>query len=421
MNARAGRVNRAAALLLAALAGWFAHAGGQEPGVPAWTETTAGGDRVVGLWYFWSANCPHCRDSRPRVERLAAEAPWLRFRSLPLDGRPDNLALYRQLAERVGAEARSVPAFLFCGRMLVGWDNGGETERLLREELERCRDGQGNPSTATGVLALPVLGEIDPAGWSLPLFTLVVAGLDSFNPCAFFVLLFLLSLLAHARSRSRMLLIGGLFILVSAAVYFLALAAWLNLFVLFGYLPFVTLGAGLLAIAIGAINVKEFFWFKRGVSLTLSDRQRGRLGVRIRGLLSQGSVMAMAAATLSLAVVANLYELLCTAGFPMVYTRVLTLRELPPAGHYAYLLLYAAVYVVPLLLILGFFVFTLGGRRLREGEGRVLKLVSGLMMLGLGALLVAAPGALASPWVAAALLAASVLSATLLARWAPSP
>ena len=376
-----------------------------------WTESAADGGQRVNLWFFWSTTCPHCRAAHPAIDKLVGDLPWLRLHSLRVDGRPENVQTFRRLAIVVGGDARSVPAFVFCGRMLVGWDGTGAMERELREGLLACR--------ATGVvstgepgqpLSLPILGEVDPHAWSLPVFTVVIAALDSFNPCAFFVLLFLLSLLVHAGSRSRMLIIGGVFILISGVVYFLAMAAWLNLFTLVGHLPLVTLVAGLFAVLISLLNIKDFFWFKRGVSLSISNQHQGRLIQRMRNLLGSGSLPTMLLATVSLAIVANLYELLCTAGFPMVYTRLLTLHEMRGAGYYLYLLLYNAVYVVPLLLIMIAFVVTLGQRKLQEHEGRALKLMSGLMMLALGLTLIFVPQALSRPWFAALLLVGAVIT-----------
>jgi hypothetical protein len=127
----------------------------------------------------------------------------------------------------------------------------------------------------------------------------------------------------------------------------------------------------------------------------------------------------MLAATLALAAVANAYELLCTAGFPMVFTRLLTLQPLPPVAYYGYLALYCAVYVVPLLVIVTLFVVTLGRRKLSEREGRTLKLVSGTMMLGLGALLLVDPALLSSIGVTAGLLAGVLILSWLVVRFGP--
>jgi hypothetical protein len=124
----------------------------------------------------------------------------------------------------------------------------------------------------------------------------------------------------------------------------------------------------------------------------------------------------MLAATLLLAVAANFYELLCTAGFPMVYTRLLTLQDLGATQHYLYLALYNLVYVIPLAVIVGAFAFTMGARRLSEREGRLLKLMSGLMMLQLGLLLVLAPDWLNRLGVAFVLLGVALGATWLAAR-----
>jgi len=125
--------------------------------------------------------------------------------------------------------------------------------------------------------------------------------------------------------------------------------------------------------------------------LSISDSGKATIFQRARRLLTAESLPAMLVATVVLAVSANFYELLCTAGFPMVFTRLLTLQDGGAAQHYVYLALYNVIYVLPLLAIVIAFVRTMGARKLSEREGRLLKLLSGLMMLGLGALLLLAP------------------------------
>jgi hypothetical protein len=113
-------------------------------------------------------------------------------------------------------------------------------------------------------------------------------------------------------------------------------------------------------------------------------------------------------------------ELLCAAGFPLVFTRILTLGELSTPAYYGYLALYNAIYVLPLLAMVIAFVITLGTRKLKEEEGRVLKLVAGLMMVGLGSVLLLAPEALNHPLIAIALIVSALVVTALVvwfARW----
>jgi len=250
-----------------------------------------------------------------------------------------------------------------------------------------------------------MLQDIGPSGMSLPLLTVVMAGLDGFNPCAFFVLFFLLSVLIHAGSRRRMAAIGAVFVIVSGLVYFLFMAAWLKAFIFVGRLGEITAVAGVVALVLGSINIKDFFLFGRGPSLSIPESARPGLVKRMRLLAGSTSTAAFIAGTIALASVANMYEFLCTAGFPMVFTRVLTLRHLSTAQYYLYMALYNVVYVLPLAAIVALFSATLGARRLSEWEGRVLKLVSGLMMAGMGAMLITDPALLNNPITAVLLLA----------------
>lgn len=270
------------------------------------------------------------------------------------------------------------------------------------------------PGAAAPALHLPLLGEVDAARLSLLVLTLLVAGMGAFNPCAFFVRLFLLSLLVHQRDRRRMSLIGMLFVGIPGLMYFAFMAAWLGLFLVVGGLPWVTAAAGVVALVIGAINVKDFVAFRKGLSLSISAGGKADIFQRARAILKADSLPAMLAATVFLGVAANFYELLCTAGFPMVYTRLLSLQVPDRATQYGWLALYNLIYVLPLAAIVLVFVRTLGVRRLGEREGRLLKLLSGLMMLGL--CLVLAPQALDDPRVALGLLAAALGLTGLAAR-----
>lgn len=197
--------------------------------------------------------------------------------------------------------------------------------------------------------------------------------------------------MVNQRSRLRMLAIGCTFVMCSGVMYFLFMTAWLNLFLITDQLILITAVAGLIAVVFGAINIKDYFFFKQGVSLSLSDSARSKLVAQIRTLTQTGSWPTMIAATVILAIAANSYELLCTAGLPMVYTRVLTLNELTSSQYYLYLAFYNIVYIIPLLLIVVLFAVTLGKKKISEKEGRLLKLLSGSMMMGLGCILLLKP------------------------------
>jgi hypothetical protein len=325
---------------------------------------------------------------------------------------------------------------------LAGYESDATTGRLIEERVRAClargcedrvapllatggapaapgvtaAPGPPAPGPADATVTLPLLGRRDLGALPLVVLAVVLGALDSFNPCAFFVLLSLLGILVHARSRGRMLLVGGAFVLCSGVVYFVFMAAWLNVFLHVGELRAVTVAAGVVALAIAAVNVKDYFLFHRGITLGIPEGRRPALFARMRALLDETRLPALLLGTLVLALAANSYELLCTAGFPMVFTRVLTLHRVGPAASYLYLALYNAVYVVPLAAVVAVFARTLGARKLSAGEGRVLKLVSGLMMLGLGVVILVDPSLFNSPAAGVGLLAAALLAAAVIVR-----
>jgi len=371
---------------------------------------------------FWGEGCPHCEKEKEFLKELVRSHPEVTVRDYEVWRNNENAVVYKSILRSAGIKQAGVPCTVVGASVFMGFNEQiqhGIENALARCLREGCPDGaaelSGKPLAAggsgddAGTVNVPFLGGIDPSRVSLPVFTVIIGLLDSFNPCAFFVLLFLLSMLVHARSRRRMFLIGGVFVFFSGFVYFLFMAAWLNLFLVIGSIKAITMAGGIVALLIGGVNVKDFFLFKQGVSLVIPESAKPKLFARMRGLLKAPSLPSLIAGTVVLAVSANAYELLCTAGFPMVYTRVLTLHKLTPLQYYQYLALYNIVYVVPLAAIVGAVTVTLGTRKLSEWQGRQLKLVSGLMMLCLGAALLVNPAVLNNVLASIALLAGVIL------------
>ncbi|MDJ0665097.1 MAG: hypothetical protein QNJ75_11075 [Acidimicrobiia bacterium] len=381
-----------------------------------WYPQDGSGSKQVAFYYVYSETCAYCAKAKPFIEYLEQEYDWLQvIRVSAESATEEQVNRVLALADEVGEDIVGVPTYLFCEQMDGGFDSAEEKGAELEAELVRCFEAlssNADPGTGSGDsdddLSVPVLGDIDADRVSLPIFTIAVAGLDAFNPCAFFVLLFLLSLLVHARSRWRMALVGGVFVVMSGVMYFAFMAAWLNVFLVTGQLRWVTAVAGTIALVIALLNMKDYFAPGTAGSLSIPDAARPGLFARMRKLTTGDSMPTVLAGTVALAAVANSYELLCTAGFPLVFTRVLTLNDLSTASYYSYLVLYNLVYVIPLLVIVGVFVWTLGSRKLSEREGQFLKLMSGMMMLGLGLLLLIRPALLENMFAAVGILGGAV-------------
>jgi glutaredoxin len=352
-----------------------------------WAEASKQVQPVAGpnvLQVFVRDGCPHCAEAKEYLTTLARERPRLRIVLRPVDHDAiarDDLIRYSQSA---GVWPPGVPTFVFNDRVLAGFDSAQRTGPELAALLDRRSAPSGSVETGLfGTLSVSRLG--------LPAFTLALGLLDGFNPCAMWVLLFLLSLLVNLRDRKRMALIAGTFVLVSGVVYYAFMAAWLNVFLLVGFSAFLRWTLGGLALAIGAVNVKDFLSKEQGFSLSIPASAKPGLYARMRAVLAANALLPSLCAVAALAVVVNFIELLCTAGLPAIYTAVLAQQELSPASHYAYLALYILGYVADDTAMVATAVVALSSRKLSERAGRWLKLVSGVVMLALGAAMILRP------------------------------
>lgn len=242
-----------------------------------------------------------------------------------------------------------------------------------------------------GVIDLPFFGKLRVADIGMPAFTFLVGLVDGFNPCAMWVLVFLLSVLVNVKDRRRMILIAGTFVLVSGLAYFTFMAAWLNVFMLVGVARPVQISLGVVAMLIGAVNVKDFFAFGKGFSFSIPDSQKPGIYARTRKIVNAKYLTAALWGAVALAIMVNIVELLCTAGLPALYSQVLTMQQLPPWANYAYLVLYNVAYMLDDTIMLTVVVVTLSRSRLQEQHGRWLKLLSGAVILLLGAAMVFRP------------------------------
>jgi glutaredoxin len=364
-------------------------------------QPCAAAERIVEA--FVREGCPHCAQAEAFLAQLGGEDPTLRIVVRDVGREPAALDRLKELARASPGAAARVPAVYAGGELIVGYTKEAGTDKLIRAALA----GQGAASDAkpldTGSCAaeedalacaaqpgeperfeITVLGRtlsLDDAG--LPAFALVMGLLDGFNPCSMWVLILMISLLAPLNDRRRMVAIAGTFVAIQGIAYFLMLTAWLNLFLLIGLARWSEIAIGAIALVAGLVNVKDFFAFGRGISLSIPERHRADIYKRIKALLHTQTLGAAIVGTIVLGVLVQIVEFMCTSGFPALFTRILTLRAPDAASYYGYVLLYVAAYMFDDFVILGIGVATLSRHRLQEREGRYLKLLAGVVMIGL--------------------------------------
>ncbi len=258
---------------------------------------------------------------------------------------------------------------------------------------------QVNKSSQESKIDIPLIGEIDTSKNSLLLITILLGLADGCNPCAFFILTFLLAAMIYTASeiqdkrkkRIRIATVGFIFLFFSGLIYFLFMSLWLNVFLFAKEIVLLTTIAGVIAIFAGVINIKDYFYFQKGLSLTLPKQQKFKFQEKVEKLTKVKSFWLLILGTVIIAATVNMYELLCSVGFPMVYLGALASKGLEGASFYFYILLYNLCYIIPLAIIVVIFIVTLGKKEFGKKNVQRLKLISGLMVFLLGLILIFNP------------------------------
>jgi hypothetical protein len=239
------------------------------------------------------------------------------------------------------------------------------------------------------ITEIPFFGKINLSQLALPILTIILGALDSFNPCAFFILIILLSMLLYLQSRKKMIIVGCIFIFFSGLFYALFMLLLFNSFYFTKlYINITSIIVGIIACVVGILNIKDFFYFKQGFTLSIPENKRDVTFKRMRKLVKSPSLLVMLGGTIVIAISVNFFELLCTFGFPLYFTNRLAIENLSTLTYYSYIFLYTVVYVIPLFIILLVSVFSLGVKKLTDWQGRILKLFPGIFLFSFGILMV---------------------------------
>jgi len=356
------------------------------------TEAAQYSNSCTTIEVFSRKGCPHCADAYIYLDELKAEYPQIVVVARDIHSDPENMQRFVEFNHRFEIEQPGVPSFLICDHYLIGFDDGVKSGAIIKQMLGL--EDKPKTSSTTNEIEMPLFGQVSVEKLGLPIFTIAIGLVDGFNPCAMWVLLILLSILVNLRDKKRMLLIAGTFVFISGAVYFVFMAAWLNIFLIIGFSRILQIIIGLTALLIGAVHIKDYLAFKKGFSLSIPDSAKPSLYSHIRDVIYAENIIATFIAIIIMAILVNLIELLCTAGLPAIYTQVLTLQQLNTSQYYLYLLLYNIAYMFDDALMIGIVVFTMSKQRLEEEQGRWLKLLSGSIIFILGGLLLFAPNLL---------------------------
>jgi glutaredoxin/cytochrome c biogenesis protein CcdA len=350
---------------------------------------------IVGINFFYSQTCPHCKAEKEFLNSLKEKYPEIKINEYEVINSKENQEILKTFYERYNipkGEQGYVPVTFTSEKYFIGFNEqtGKELEGCIRE----CLGQEGQTGQKVKFF---FFGEIDISKMSLPALAIVLGALDGFNPCAMWVLLFLIALLINTRSRKRMWLVGGTFLLVSGVIYFLILSAWLNLFFAISYVSITRIIIGAFSLIFGLWQIRTFFTQKPGVckvtggNASWQDRLENFFQNKAKNLAVAPLSIGIVLGIVVLAFGINLVDFFCSAGLPAVFTKVLSMSNLNAFSYYAYLLLYTFVFMLDDLVVFIVAMITLRRVNLTEKYSHWAVLIGGLLIFVLGILLIFKP------------------------------
>lgn len=361
----------------------------------------AQGSGQVEIIYFWGDGCPHCAEAKPFLDRLEDDYPNVKITRYEVWYNAANQVLYKNKADalKVPEGGRGVPFIVIGDRYWMGYSPqiAEQIEAVVKEQAAQLPAGETPALDSGDTLTLPLIGKIDLGHQSLFVSTLLISFVDGVNPCSIWVLTMLLAMTLHTGSRKKIIIIGLIFLTVTAGIYALFIAGLFTFLSIVSFIGWIQVVVALIALLFGLVNIKDYFWYKEGISFTIDDSKKPGIFQRMRRLVDASqSFWGLAGATALMAAGVSLVEFSCTAGFPVLWTNLLVSQNVTPLVFVLLLLVYMVIYQLDEMVIFFTAVYSLKATRLEEKQGRILKLIGGVLMLVLAAVMLINPQMMSS-------------------------
>ncbi len=368
----------------------------------------------INLYLFHSQDCTHCQSERKWLESIKDKYDNLNIYEYEITRNSDNSALLDKVKERLSSTSNYVPYTVIGEQHWIGWNEDNKakiteaienydfSKRDIVNEVINNIDGEKIGNTDDSIennddkteFTVPVLGKIDAKKVSLPIMAMVIGFVDGFNPCAMWVLIFLISMLLGMKDKKKMWILGLTFLIFSGLVYLLFMLAWLNIAVSLSSIRWIQLIISAVALIGAFVNLQSYFKsvIKKDEGCEVVDnKKRKKLMERIKKYTSEKSLLLAMLGVMALAFSVNLIELACSAGLPLIFTQVLALNNLNALQYGIYIFIYLLFFLIDdiVVFVIAMKTFELTG--ISTKYTKYSHLIGGLIMLIIGLLMIFKP------------------------------
>ncbi|MBE6157984.1 MAG: thioredoxin family protein [Firmicutes bacterium] len=340
----------------------------------------------VNLYLFRGEGCPHCRDEEKWLKSISKEyGDKLNIYTYEVWYDKDNSLLMEEVAKRFDTQANGVPFTIIGDKYYFGFSETIQSniENTICDYLEIENKSE---------VKIPFLGKVNMRNVSIPMVAAILGLIDGFNPCAMWILLFLINMLFGMKDTKKSLILGFIFLFVSGFVYFLSMLG-INFIISVATVSILKIAIALFILGAGIYNFNKYLKIRKEETgcVVVDDKKRKKIITKIRNIVSSKSFIISIVGIMALAISVNLIELACSLGFPMVFNELLTINNVKGVVKFIYLLIYIICYMLDDIVVFTISMCTLEAFGITNKYSKLTTLISAIIMIIMGLLLIFKP------------------------------
>lgn len=390
-------------------------------------------EKVINIYLFYGDGCPHCAAEEEFLDEYLKDKDNVKLYKYEVWYDKTNQEYLQKVQKKLNDKQSGVPYTVVGDKVLLGYMDGvtdvtiknyidyyynndyvdyvGKITNVsdIRDDSDKI-DTKNNDKKQENKLEksneevldnvdnmlkkYPVLNKLSAKKISLPLLSIVLGLVDGFNPCAMWILIFLITMLFNMKDRKKMWILGLTFIVTSGIVYLLFMLTWLNLATFISKLSFIRLLIALIALVVGTINISKFAnsLIKKDEGCDVVDKKdRKNIMNKIIKITTEKKFILALFGIIALAASVNIIELMCSIGIPLLFTQILAMNNLSTFEYAIYMFLYILFFLIDDIIIFVGSMITLKVTGLSTKYTKFSHLIGGIIMLLIGLLLIIKP------------------------------
>lgn len=374
-------------------------------------------EKEMNIYLFYGDGCPHCAAEEKFLDNYLADKPYIKLHKYEIWYDRENANKYIKVHELLDDNSSGIPYLIIGNKSIVGYSSEGTPEAIknainyyknynYKDKVgiylgvvsesetgdEEVIDDDGNKTYETSEFDIPIIGKKNANEVPLVLSSIIIGLVDGFNPCAMWILLFLISMLLGMKNKKRMWALGITFLVSSALVYFLFLISWLNLALFLNKIIYIRAAIAMVAVIFGVYSIIRFLRSRLDDGCEVVDtKNRKKIINSIQKIVKEKTFGLALLGIVLLAASVNIIELLCSLGLPVMFTQILAANNITGGMQFVYSLIYVFFFLIDDIIIFVIAMKTLEIKAISNKYGKYSHLIGGIIMLIIGLLMILKP------------------------------